>query len=121
MNHAVLQPQVRTYLLEHLHENVAAFVLRSHPFEIDEFVHSANSELKLIAHCEETNKKHITELLDSEKDTLILIGPEGDFTPAEIENALEQQFAPVHLGHTRLRTETAGIYAASLFNAIIQE
>ncbi|SCY12887.1 hypothetical protein SAMN05192588_1287 [Nonlabens sp. Hel1_33_55] len=35
MNHAVLQPQVRTYLLEHLHENVAAFVLRSHPFEID--------------------------------------------------------------------------------------
>ena len=93
-----------------------------HPFiNLDEFVHSANSELKLIAHCEETNKKHITELLDSEKDTLILIGPEGDFTPAEIQNALKNQFAPVHLGHTRLRTETAGIYVASLFNAVIQE
>jgi len=87
----------------------------------DEFVENNNSHIQLIAHCEETDKIHLSEKLDSQKDTLILIGPEGDFTPAEIKYALKNKFAPVHLGHTRLRTETAGIYAASLFNAAIQD
>jgi 16S rRNA (uracil1498-N3)-methyltransferase len=44
----------------------------------------------------------------------ILIGPEGDFTPKEVEAALTARFIPVSLGHTRLRTETAGIVAAIL-------
>ena len=87
---------------------------------IDDFVEQKTDELKLIAHCEEANKKHLSTLLNAEKDTVILIGPEGDFTPQEIEKALDNGFAPVHLGHTRLRTETAGIYAASLFNALVQ-
>jgi 16S rRNA (uracil1498-N3)-methyltransferase len=42
-----------------------------------------------------------------------LIGPEGDFTPAEIEKALQQNIVPVTLGATRLRTETAGLVAAA--------
>jgi 16S rRNA (uracil1498-N3)-methyltransferase len=45
---------------------------------------------------------------------LCLIGPEGDFTTGEIEQALQQNFLPVTLGNTRLRTETAGIVAATL-------
>ena len=45
---------------------------------------------------------------------MILIGPEGDFSPKEIEHALQQGFLPVTLGATRLRTETAGIVAATL-------
>jgi 16S rRNA (uracil1498-N3)-methyltransferase len=44
----------------------------------------------------------------------ILIGPEGDFTPKEVESALMARFIPVSLGHNRLRTETAGIVAATL-------
>jgi 16S rRNA (uracil1498-N3)-methyltransferase len=44
----------------------------------------------------------------------ILIGPEGDFTPNEVETALAAKFIPVSLGHNRLRTETAGIVAATL-------
>jgi 16S rRNA (uracil1498-N3)-methyltransferase len=47
-------------------------------------------------------------------NTLILIGPEGDFTPNEVETALAAKFIPVSLGHNRLRTETAGIVAATL-------
>lgn len=47
-------------------------------------------------------------------NTLILIGPEGDFTPKEIDAALAAKFLPVSLGHNRLRTETAGIVAATL-------
>jgi 16S rRNA (uracil1498-N3)-methyltransferase len=47
-------------------------------------------------------------------NALILIGPEGDFTPNEVETALAAKFIPVSLGHNRLRTETAGIVAATL-------
>jgi 16S rRNA (uracil1498-N3)-methyltransferase len=45
---------------------------------------------------------------------LILIGPEGDFSPKEIESALKEGFLPVRLGDNRLRTETAGVVAATL-------
>jgi 16S rRNA (uracil1498-N3)-methyltransferase len=46
--------------------------------------------------------------------SLTLIGPEGDFTPAEVEMALAAGYLPVSLGPNRLRTETAGIVAATL-------
>lgn len=91
-----------------------------HPLTaVEEIIERSTSEIKIIAHCEETNKKHLIELLDSNKNILILIGPEGDFTTAEIEKALRHQFMPAHLGHTRLRTETAGVHATSLFNAYV--
>jgi 16S rRNA (uracil1498-N3)-methyltransferase len=71
---------------------------------------------KLIAHCEdETNKVSLaTQLLQSSSSKLILIGPEGDFTKEEIDLALQQNYTPVSLGNTRLRTETAGVVAATL-------
>lgn len=71
---------------------------------------------KLIAHCiTEENKKTIAQLvLQPNEAIMMLIGPEGDFSSAEIELALANQFIPVSLGETRLRTETAGIVAATL-------
>jgi 16S rRNA (uracil1498-N3)-methyltransferase len=70
---------------------------------------------KFIAHCEdEHNKVSLTsKLLNPSTSKLILIGPEGDFTKNEIELALQNNFIPVALGETRLRTETAGIVAAT--------
>jgi len=68
---------------------------------------------KFIAHCEATQKKELKELSISENG-LMLIGPEGDFTPEEINAALHNNFQPVSLGETRLRTETAGVVAATL-------
>ncbi len=52
------------------------------------------------------------------RDTLILIGPEGDFTPAEIRNTLDAGFRPVTLGDNRLRTETAALFALSTCHTI---
>jgi 16S rRNA (uracil1498-N3)-methyltransferase len=46
--------------------------------------------------------------------TLILIGPEGDFTPGEEAAAIKNGYHPVSLGKNRLRTETAGVVAATL-------
>ncbi|OEK08817.1 16S rRNA (uracil(1498)-N(3))-methyltransferase [Flavivirga aquatica] len=64
-----------------------------------------------IAHCEETNKKSLKQQLKPKKDITILIGPEGDFSVKEIETAINNNFIPVTLGNTRLRTETAAIVA----------
>jgi 16S rRNA (uracil1498-N3)-methyltransferase len=67
----------------------------------------------LIAHCEDGIKGKTEELLRP-SDSPIIIGPEGDFTPQEISLALENDFKPITLGKTRLRTETAGLYACML-------
>ena len=66
----------------------------------------------VIAHCEEDQMKSaLKDVFEVNKNIVILIGPEGDFTPEEINLAFEQHFQPVSLGDSRLRTETAGIVA----------
>ena len=72
------------------------------------------AEQKFIAHCEEEKKQNLHQPIRQSANQLILIGPEGDFTHEEIESALKKNFTPVSLGSTRLRTETAGIVAATL-------
>ncbi len=64
-----------------------------------------------IAHCEETDRKSLKQELNAKQNITILIGPEGDFSLKEIELALQNDFIPVTLGETRLRTETAAIVA----------
>ncbi len=84
------------------------------PIPFDECI-SLMFDLKMIAHCVPEQKTLLsTELVSPHSSRLILIGPEGDFTQDEIESALSKKFIPVSLGHTRLRTETAALYAAVL-------
>jgi 16S rRNA (uracil1498-N3)-methyltransferase len=74
---------------------------------------ASDGALKLIAHCEDAAKQQLSNLqINQFSNSTILIGPEGDFSPAEIELALQHNFQPVSLGETRLRTETAGMVAA---------
>lgn len=68
-------------------------------------------EYKYIAHCEDSNKVSLKSVLLPNKNIIILIGPEGDFSPEEIQSAKEAGFIPVALGNSRLRTETAAIVA----------
>ncbi len=79
------------------------------PVKYRAFIEKAAFDNKLIAHCEKTFKTHLKEIA-TQNSNLVLIGPEGDFTPGEIEMA--RDFIPVSLGVTRLRTETAGVAAA---------
>ena len=83
------------------------------PTKIEEVITRVASSQKLIAHCEETSKQSIPQLSIAD-DVQILIGPEGDFTTAEIDLALQKGYLPISLGQTRLRTETAGVVAAAL-------
>lgn len=74
---------------------------------------------KFIAHCMEDGRKELREeVVHTLPSQIILIGPEGDFTPAEVSLALQHQFIPVTLGNNRLRTETAGVVAATLLKLI---
>ncbi len=89
-----------------------------------------SASLRAVAHCmdrawqsPDTNDstssalvstRPLTELLHTPRPLTILIGPEGDFTPGEVEQLLQWQFLPVNLGGTRLRTETAALVATTL-------
>ena len=84
------------------------------PVEYKKAVEQLSAEEKFIAHCDEGNKQALHLHIRTSSQQLILIGPEGDFTKQEIAIALQNNFIPVALGETRLRTETAGMVAATL-------
>lgn len=67
-----------------------------------------------IAHCEPSEKQHFFDHVPKDAPCWIGIGPEGDFTPSEIEAALNAGVTPVSLGDQRLRTETAGLAAVQM-------
>jgi 16S rRNA (uracil1498-N3)-methyltransferase len=70
---------------------------------------------KFIAHCLDGPKRNLKDMNnESLSYKIILIGPEGDFTPEEIEQAIQHHFIAVSLGNNRLRTESAGVVSASL-------
>lgn len=66
---------------------------------------------RLIAHCENDEKQLIRDVYKPNKNALVLIGPEGDFSTVEINSARAAGFIPVSLGASRLRTETAALVA----------
>lgn len=86
----------------------------------EQFVKSDQAKnQRFIAHCDsDTEKKLFKSAINPEKNVVILIGPEGDFTPEEIILAKQNHFIPVSLGESRLRTETAGIVACHTVNII---
>jgi 16S rRNA (uracil1498-N3)-methyltransferase len=73
---------------------------------------------KLIATCDWGNLKTLSDVYTPGQDTLILIGPEGDFSPGEVAFAKQNGFLPILLGTNRLRTETAGVVACAQINLL---
>ncbi len=74
---------------------------------------------RFIAHCiSEETRQPLSQVLQRGEDTLLMIGPEGDFSPEEVAAALENGFQPVTLGNTRLRTETAAMAGMAYFRLL---
>ena len=74
---------------------------------------------RFIAHCHSREVlPHIKTLYSKGKDALILIGPEGDFSEREVKLATENGFVEISLGQSRLRTETAALYACTTINIL---
>jgi 16S rRNA (uracil1498-N3)-methyltransferase len=88
------------------------YLPKIHPFTpLSAFVKAERTGQLFVAHCEETERFSLKSRLSSNQQTTILIGPEGDFSTSEIQMALAQNYQPVTLGNTRLRTETAALAA----------
>lgn len=102
--------QSRQYYLPVLHD----------PVSMPELITTHSFPCRFIAHCEQEEKAMLSNVLTKGKDTLTLIGPEGDFTKEEIAMAKMNSFTAVSLGPHRLRTETAGLVACMLLNAANQ-
>lgn len=105
---AMLQSQQR--FLPRLHESMT----------LKQFLKYAETQhsQKRIAHCIEEEKHSYAASLQKGADALVMIGPEGDFSEEEVALCLQNQFKAVSLGSNRLRTETAGLYACTVFNSI---
>ena len=97
------------------------------PLTVKEFIASVadSPALKMIACCFEDESHPRTSVMQALSDTdrreyIVLIGPEGDFSREEVRLAIEAGFIPVHLGESRLRTETAALAAvfAAYYNNI---
>jgi 16S rRNA (uracil1498-N3)-methyltransferase len=88
--------------------------------EFQKFLNNINGSTynRFIAHCDATERKRLKDVLAPQSNVIILIGPEGDFTPGEIDLAMNKGFIPVSLGLNRLRTETAGIVACNTINLV---
>ncbi|MBS1730056.1 MAG: 16S rRNA (uracil(1498)-N(3))-methyltransferase [Bacteroidetes bacterium] len=85
------------------------------PLSFEKAILLEGFDYKYIAHCEEAEKSNL-HADHSSGHIQMLIGPEGDFTPEEIEMALTRGFTPVSLGRNRLRSETAALVALALLN-----
>ncbi len=88
------------------------------PVKLIDFLNSSDLEegCRLVCYCAGDERHHLHELYTPGQNVLVLIGPEGDFSEREIKTALEKGFQPVTLGDSRLRTETAALYATTALN-----
>ena len=114
-------PRVEKILISASKQSLKAAVpVVNEPVSVKEFI-AANADkdgLKLIAYCfddDRVPRRSIKEVLSGYEgnDVTVMIGPEGDFSHEEAELALQAGFIPVHLGASRLRTETAAVTAAA--------
>lgn len=88
--------------------------------KLDQLFASTLPENAFIAACLDEPPAHMAVSIEPGKSTAVLIGPEGDFTKEEIALAEDHGFQKISLGQNRLRTETAALYAATIFKTINQ-
>lgn len=86
---------------------------------LNEFAVSKLPEQRIVGYCDDNiERKLLTDVLKPNKDTVICIGPEGDFSPEEINMLFDNRFSPVSFGNSRMRAETAALFALSAYHLI---
>lgn len=73
-----------------------------------------------LAYCPTEPAAYISKVTDASRPAMIFIGPEGDFSPREYQLSQEKSIQTISLGPSRLRTETAAVYACSIFQSLFQ-
>lgn len=83
--------------------------------DFKKFIAAERNGAKYIAHCYDSERVLLKDILVPGEDATVLIGPEGDFSPEEVELAIKAGYRPVSLGSSRLRTETAALVACHTY------
>lgn len=99
-------------ILSAVKQSVKAYLpILDPPTSFDDFLGEELSGERYIAYIDDEVKDHLKENYHPGQDVCILIGPEGDFSPAEVQQARSAGFQAISLGPSRLRTETAAVVA----------
>ncbi|MEJ2584074.1 MAG: 16S rRNA (uracil(1498)-N(3))-methyltransferase [Robiginitalea sp.] len=111
--------RLKRVIQEAMKQSLRTYLPRlNEPVAYEDFLQQVRADLRFIAHCEKDEKMDLKRRVAADKDVVILIGPEGDFTRPEIDAAYGRGFLPVSLGESRLRTETAALVACVTVNLI---
>ncbi len=116
----VKQERLEKILISAMKQSLKAYLPQlNEQCTFDEFLKRTEPGQCFIAHCYDgQTKKNLSSAYIPRQNTTLLIGPEGDFSPAEVEKALKAGFIPISLGESRLRTETAGVVACHTINLL---
>jgi 16S rRNA (uracil1498-N3)-methyltransferase len=104
--------RMQKILVSAMKQSLKAYLPKlNEPFELKKFIIKHFPGQKFIGYCESGKEDELQRIYQKGQNALILIGPEGDFSSDEIDLAKKEEFIPISLGKSRLRTETAGIVA----------
>ena len=104
--------RLRKVVIAALKQSIKAYLPKvNEPVQFQKFISNSWKGSKFIAYCETGNEAELQKVYQKGSGALIMIGPEGDFSPAEVDQAIKQDFIPISLGKSRLRTEKAGVVA----------
>jgi 16S rRNA (uracil1498-N3)-methyltransferase len=113
----VKMERMEKILISAMKQSIKAYLPRlNKTLPLAEFLANKEADQKFIAHCHNDHLPHLKNEVKKEKSVIVLIGPEGDFSSNEIEQAKKFHFNEISLGDARLRTETAGIVACHIIN-----
>jgi 16S rRNA (uracil1498-N3)-methyltransferase len=99
-------------LISALKQSLKAYLPKlNSPVKFSDFISKKYNSTCYIAYCETGEEEELQKVYKKGSDALILVGPEGDFSPEEVSLAKNQGYYPISLGKSRLRTETAGVVA----------
>lgn len=113
----VRQDRLEKILVAAMKQSASAFLPKlTELIDFQSFIKKENPAQRFIAHCNSDDLPLLKNELKPGEPTLILIGPEGDFSLAEVELAEKNGFTSISLGTTRLRVETAGLVACTTFS-----
>lgn len=106
-------------LVSAMKQSLRAWLPKLNPLtRFQDFVKTSEEAQKCIAWCSDEPLPHLKQCILPSQNTVIAIGPEGDFSPEEVRLALDKGFKAVSLGNARLRTETAGLMAVGIFEIL---
>jgi 16S rRNA (uracil1498-N3)-methyltransferase len=112
-------PRLEKVIISAMKQSLKAWLpVLNDPVKFREVISKSHPGQKFIGYCDTGQESELHDLYSRGSDTIILIGPEGDFSKSEVDEAIKSGFAPVSLGPERLRTETAGIVACQTVNLV---